>query len=248
MDRGVKLQAILNVCPWCNRELERADHLFFNCNFIVGFWRRIFNWWDVGWKVVNNFEEFYLLCFKVKFFGSCKSLWLIAIAASCWSIWVARNDMVFENKVLSMDTLIFHSKMMALLWVRVAFDECMFQERLWWFCPNNGIVFEGALGGGSVMRDDEGIVRALFSSPSDACDAKTAELGAIITTLDVFIEIGWKGSSSLIVEMATFTDFERRIVCVAKLSFSLAKLNGNEMADTLAIARMSRPCLFKAWW
>ncbi|KAK5847321.1 hypothetical protein PVK06_003626 [Gossypium arboreum] len=67
-----------------------------------------------------------------------------------------------------------------------------FHERLWWFCPYkcclsksdsrgwcfsphgwlkfnvNGIVFEGARGGGGVLRDEDGIVRALFSGPIDA--------------------------------------------------------------------------------
>ncbi|KAK5841578.1 hypothetical protein PVK06_003899 [Gossypium arboreum] len=121
--RRVHQQNIMNVCPWCEREQEKADHLFFKCNFIVGFWRRIFNWWEVGWKMVSGFEEFYSLCFNAKLHGTIKNLWLKAIAASCWSVWLARNEMVFERKVLSMDTLIFHSKMKALLWVRAAFDE-----------------------------------------------------------------------------------------------------------------------------
>ncbi|KAG4180408.1 hypothetical protein ERO13_A10G163850v2 [Gossypium hirsutum] len=253
--RGVKIQDILNVCPWCNREQERADHVFFNCNFIAGFSKRIFNWWDVGWKVVSNFEEFYSLCFKAKILGSCKSLWLIAIVASCWSIWLARNEMVFENKVLSMDTLIFHSKMTALLWVRAAVEDFSKSASTGWSFPPHGwlkfnvsgVAFVGAFGGG-VMRDEEGIVRALISGPSDACDAKSAELGAIIIALDVFIDIGWKGSGSLIVEMATFTDFERRCICVGKLSFSIVEVCGNEMADALASAGMSRPSMFKAWW
>ncbi|KAG8473346.1 hypothetical protein CXB51_035460 [Gossypium anomalum] len=148
----------------------------------------------------------------MKLLGSYKSLWLIAIAASCWSIWLAKNEMVFENKVLSMDTLIFHSNMRALLRVRAAFDECRIEEKLWWFCPYkcnfpksvsrgwcypphgwlkfnvSGIDSESALGGRGVMRDEESIVRALFSGPSDTCDAETAELGTIITALDVFIE------------------------------------------------------------
>ncbi|MBA0743563.1 hypothetical protein Gogos_006229 [Gossypium gossypioides] len=68
----------------------------------------------------------------MKLHGTSKSLWLIAIVSSCWSVWLARNEMVFERKVLSMDLLIFHSKMRALLWVRVVFNECMVQERLWW--------------------------------------------------------------------------------------------------------------------
>ncbi|MFQ6619102.1 hypothetical protein Gotur_000946 [Gossypium turneri] len=72
--------------------------------------------------MVSGFKEFYSLCFNVKLHGTSKSLWLIAIAASCWSVWLATNKMVFERKVLSMDTLKFHSKMRALLWSKCRFD------------------------------------------------------------------------------------------------------------------------------
>ncbi|KAK5823825.1 hypothetical protein PVK06_018588 [Gossypium arboreum] len=182
---------------------------------------------DIGWKRVKNFEEFYSCCFKVKILGSCKSLWLIAIAAAVWSIWLARNEMVFENKVLTMDTLVFHAKVRALLWSRAAFDECRFHERLWWLCPYkcrlsksdpggwcfplhgwfkfnvSGIVFEGVQGGGGVLRGEDGIVRALFSSPIDAGDAESTELGAIIIALDIIIEIGWKRTGSFIIEIGS---------------------------------------------
>ncbi|TYH25372.1 hypothetical protein ES288_A03G162700v1 [Gossypium darwinii] len=237
--RGVKILEILNVCPWCNRVLEKVDHVFFGCNFIAGFWKRTLNWWDSGWKVVRNFEEFYSLVFKVKIIGSCKSLWLIAIAAFYWSIWLASNEMV----------------------------KWCYPPHGWLKFIVSGIAFEGAMDGG-VMRDEEGIVRALFSGPNDACDAETAELGAIITALDVFIDIDWKGSGSLIIEtdlsvaynwileksrrlwshQVLFADLERRIACVGKLSFSIAEVNGNEMVESLAPAGMSRPSMFKAWW
>ncbi|TYI31182.1 hypothetical protein ES332_A05G435900v1 [Gossypium tomentosum] len=282
--KGVKILDTVNVCPWCNREREKTDH-FFNCIFINGFWKRIFNWWDIGWKGVNNFEDFYSCCFKVKIFGSCKSLWLIAIAAAVWSIWLARNEMVFDNKVLTMDTLVFHAKMRALLWSRAAFDECRFHERLWWFCmykcclsksdpggwcfpPHgwfkfnvSGIVFEGVRGG-------RGVLRALFSGPIDAGDSESTELGAIIIALDIIIEIGWKGTGSLIIEIGSkevlswileetrrrwshqviFAELERRWSRVGELSFSVAVTNGNEMADSLAIAGTNRTSMFKAWW
>ncbi|KAH1074703.1 hypothetical protein J1N35_027031 [Gossypium stocksii] len=200
--------------------------------------------------------------------------------------------MVFENKVIMMDTLIFHSKMRALLWVRAAFDECRVQERLWWFClykckfslfdsrgwlypPHgwlkfnvSGLAIEGALGVGGMLRDEEGIVRALFSRPTDACDAESAELGAISTALDIFIEFGWEGHGSLVIEIGSrvvynwilvkarrpwshqviSADLERRFFCFGKLSFSIAEVSGNEMAESLAMAGMSRTCMFKAWW
>ncbi|TYH20749.1 hypothetical protein ES288_A05G454500v1, partial [Gossypium darwinii] len=254
---GVKIHDNLNVCPWCNRELERADHVLFNCNFIAGFWKRIFNWWDIGWLAA-------------KIIGSCKSMWLTSIAVSCWSIRLARNEIVFYNKVLTMDTLIFYSKLRALLWVRAAAEECRFQERLWWLYPYRcGLSNSGSAGWcfpplgclkfnvSGVMRDKEGIVRALFSGPSVACEVESVELGAIIIAMDVFSDIGWKGSCFLIVEMGSREVFnlilkksklDRIRVCARKLTFTLAEAGGNEMADALASAGISRPCLFKAWW
>ncbi|TYH94502.1 hypothetical protein ES332_A12G046300v1 [Gossypium tomentosum] len=228
--RGVKIQAILNVCPWCNRELERADHLFF--------------------KLVNNFEEFYSSCFKVKFVGSCKSLWLIAITASCWSIWLVRNKIVFENKVLSMATLIFHSKMRALLWVRAAFNECIIQERLWWFCPYkcslsksgsrgwcypshgwlkfnvSGTASESASGYGGVMRDKESSIRALFSGPCWKGGSLIVEMGSRVV-YNWILDKKKKPWS----KQAIFADLERRIACVGKISFLIANLNKNSKLD-----------------
>ncbi|MFQ6619101.1 hypothetical protein Gotur_000946 [Gossypium turneri] len=49
---------------------------------------------------------------------------------------------------------------------------------------------EEAMGCGGVLRDEEGNVRALFSGLCDAINADSTELGAIITALDVIIEIG----------------------------------------------------------
>ncbi|KAK5834475.1 hypothetical protein PVK06_018354 [Gossypium arboreum] len=247
-------------------EWEKTDHLFFNCIFINGFWKRIFNWWDIGWKKVNNFEDFYSCCFKVKILGSCKSLWLIAIVAAVWSIWLARNEMVFDNKVLTMDTLVFHAKMRALLWSRAAFDECRFHERLWWFCPYKCCLSKSDPGGWCFPP--HGWFKFNVSGPIDAGDAESTELGAIIIALDIIIEIGWKRTGSLIIEIGSrevlswilektrrrwshqviFAELERRWSRVGDLSFSATVANGNEMADSLAIAGANRTSMFKAWW
>ncbi|KAK5835102.1 hypothetical protein PVK06_010788 [Gossypium arboreum] len=195
--------------------------------------------------MVSDFEEFDSLCFNVKLHGTSKSLWLISIATSCRSVWLARNEMVFERKVLSMDTLIFHSKMRALLWVR--FQSCY----MGWHCPPHGwlnfniswMTIGEAMGYGGVLRDEEGNVRALFSGPCDAIDVDSSELRAIITTLDVIIEIRWRGTGLIIFEIgslvaynwllnkhkrpwlqqATFVDMERRLAYEGEVAFSKAE-------------------------
>ncbi|KAG8484816.1 hypothetical protein CXB51_021786 [Gossypium anomalum] len=107
---------------------------------------------------------------------------------------------------------------------------CFFSNsgsRGWSYPPHGWLNFnvsrtasDGAMGDG-VLKDVE------------------AELGAIVTALDVFIDSGWKGSGSLIIEMGSrvvynwilektrspwshqvsFADLDRRIACVGELSF-----------------------------
>ncbi|MBA0607159.1 hypothetical protein Godav_019503, partial [Gossypium davidsonii] len=166
--------------------------------------------------------------------------------------------MVFERKVLSMDTLIFHSKMRASLWVRAAFDECMVQEGLWW------------LSSSKCKLDSKPVTLGWHYPPhgwlkfnvsrmeiEEAMGyGESAELGAIFTALDVIIEIGWRGTGLIIVEIrslvaynwllnkhrrpwsqqTTFTNMEMRLACVGEVALSKAKQHSNEMAETLATA------------
>ncbi|MBA0710088.1 hypothetical protein Golax_025084 [Gossypium laxum] len=47
-----------------------------------------------------------------------KSLWIISVTAACWSVWLVRNELVFDRKWPTMNSFIFHSKIRALMWVR----------------------------------------------------------------------------------------------------------------------------------
>ncbi|MFQ6647445.1 hypothetical protein Gotur_021622 [Gossypium turneri] len=102
---------------------------------------------------------------------------------------------------------------------------------------------EEATGCGGFLRDEEETVRVLFSGPCDAIDANSIELGAIITALDVIIEMRRPWS-----QQTTFADMERRLACVGEVAFSKAEQHGNEMVETLATAGINRRVMFKAWW
>lgn len=102
----------------------------------------------------------------------------------------------------------------------------------------------------------EGIARALFSGPFAVNDADSAEAGVVVTALELFLSMEWKITGSLIIEISskvmlncclnndmrpwslqtTFSDFERKIVQVGNVVFSMADQKGNEMASTLAVA------------
>ncbi|MBA0560357.1 hypothetical protein Golob_017260, partial [Gossypium lobatum] len=93
----------------------------------------------------------------------------------------------------------------------------------------------------------------------------SAELGAILSALDVIIKIGWRGSGLIIVEIGslvaynwllnkdrrpwsqqtTSANMERRLACVGEVAFSKANQQGNEMAETLATIGINPRVMFK---
>ncbi|KAK5802947.1 hypothetical protein PVK06_030581 [Gossypium arboreum] len=105
--------------------------------------------------------------------------------------------------------------MRALLWIRSIHDEILLQKDLWWISPlkcrvesvrSNFTLFywrspptgwlkfniyrielENKAGCGGVLRDMEGLARAIFSGAVFANNAEEAEIGAVKITLDVFI-------------------------------------------------------------
>ncbi|MBA0682489.1 hypothetical protein Goari_024205, partial [Gossypium aridum] len=124
--RGVQLQHILIRCLWCEREVE--------------------------WKLVEGFAEFYSLCYNVKLSRVRRSLWLLSISTTCSSVWIARNEIIFQRKCLPPQGCL-------------KFNVC-------------GIANEEVASCGGVPRDIEGVARALFSSPIAANDADSTKTGA----------------------------------------------------------------------
>ncbi|MBA0569100.1 hypothetical protein Golob_006556, partial [Gossypium lobatum] len=104
--RGIQLDPLSSGCPWCDRVIEN--------------------------KNVVNFEEFFTLYWNMPLIGLQKCLWLMAIAASCWIVWLSRNGIVFERLVTTIDALLFHPKMRVLMWARAIHNECIFSESDWW--------------------------------------------------------------------------------------------------------------------
>ncbi|MBA0681511.1 hypothetical protein Goari_023310, partial [Gossypium aridum] len=98
--------------------------------------------------------------------------------------------------------------MRTLLWIIFVYDELMLLENFWWICPNRckidsikfqtscidmaassawmlkvqfcGIANEDRAGCGGVLRDKEGVARALFLGPVAANDTDLAEIGAVM--------------------------------------------------------------------
>ncbi|MBA0775907.1 hypothetical protein Gotri_010992 [Gossypium trilobum] len=71
-----------------------------------------------------------------------------------------------------------------------------------------GVVFEAKAGGGGVLRDEDGVARALFSGPSEAKDAKLAELKSIGVALELYEGMGWATCCPLLIEVGSNVVFK----------------------------------------
>ncbi|KAH1045705.1 hypothetical protein J1N35_036489 [Gossypium stocksii] len=151
--------------------------------------------------------------------------------------------------------------MWALMWIRSMQKELRVDER-------SCVEFEDEVRCGGVLRDSDGVAKALFSGPFATKDSFAAKVGAIIIALDVFLAMGWKGESSLSIEVRSievfnwvvnkgsrpwlphtvFEEMGSRVSRVGYVSFSKADKQGNMMAFALEVASMKKFDVFKAWW
>ncbi|KAH1040659.1 hypothetical protein J1N35_042402, partial [Gossypium stocksii] len=193
-----------------------------------------------------------------------------------------------------MSSLVFLSKIRALMWIRAVYDELKVNEKIWWvypirswsggkksrlrgyfWCPPcfggvkfnvSGMESEGEVGCGGVLRNSEEVVRAVFSGPSAARESSAVEMGAVCLALEVFQEMGWMGSYSLIIEVGSsevfcwiedkgsrlwslvsiFKGIEARVSSIGNVSFSKVDKQGNTMAFALVSTGLKRQTMFKA--
>ncbi|TYI30537.1 hypothetical protein ES332_A05G395300v1 [Gossypium tomentosum] len=153
------------------------------------------------------------------------------MSAACWSVWLARNELVFDRKWPKLSSLVFLSKTRALMWIKSVYEELKVDERIWWVCPFRswrnfkevglsgkfwcppcyggvkfnvrGVACEDEVWCGGVLKRSDGVARALFSGPFKAKDSFVAKVGAIGITLDMFFEMGWKGKCALFIEVGS---------------------------------------------
>ncbi|KAK9009000.1 hypothetical protein V6N11_080476 [Hibiscus sabdariffa] len=122
-------------CVLCKTKEEDSTHLFDGCSFVRIFWNQFCDWWGVNWVGVESFDALLKILFSVNFSGHICSLWLIALAATLWSIWLMRNENIFYIKKLYVKELLFNSKMRALVWMKALKSGSFGNADDWWERP-----------------------------------------------------------------------------------------------------------------
>ncbi|KAK8707318.1 hypothetical protein V6N13_058379 [Hibiscus sabdariffa] len=127
-------------------------------------------------------------CFSCNFTGL-HSTWLIVCVVVLWSIWLVRNEVVFNDKLLNLKELLFYT----VKDVDLA-----------------NATKEGSLADdcGEILISEAGVLIAMFTGPLPLLGFEGVVLFAEKTTLLLFIESGDASSSELSIGLIIqFKDF-----------------------------------------
>ncbi|KAE8681880.1 hypothetical protein F3Y22_tig00111300pilonHSYRG00005 [Hibiscus syriacus] len=124
--RGVSLGEDIQ-CPFCKNHEETVQHLFISCFVVWKLWNNITSFWDISLVLPQDPPA--LLSFWGELRGN-STIWKFIPGVIFWSIWKARNAMVFEGSNLDSMSLFFTVRFRLSKWFLAKFPTVHIQEDL----------------------------------------------------------------------------------------------------------------------
>lgn len=121
------------ICQWCGSHIENLEHLLFSCSLAEMGWQIFSSWLGIDVAIFNNRNVLDLFSIiRIKYSRECGGL---CLAALLWSLWLARNDLVFNNNRTSRDALQLLIKFRAYSWAKANNLVSPNVENLWVLDP-----------------------------------------------------------------------------------------------------------------
>ncbi|KAK9017179.1 hypothetical protein V6N11_079661 [Hibiscus sabdariffa] len=198
-------------------------------------------------------------------------MWQITFRAALWSIWLARCEMLFNGKLISVNELLFLSKLRALFWLNVGKEDWNFDLEVWWQNPSSFLSSGLSSAKASWCPLDtemRQVLYELFSQDQLLIQIRMSQkLLAVKFALELFCETSWFGKVGLLVEVDSqvvlnwfYLPFTRpwrwwpQLIAIdlltkriGKVDFSLVDRQCNALAYGLSRDGALRASFFKAW-
>ncbi|XP_058755939.1 uncharacterized protein LOC131629160 [Vicia villosa] len=103
--RGLVANTIDPKCPFCDSLEESLEHLFFLCQISKNIWEKVLQWigFSSGFlrEALLGLDDIQFKVSKSSNWDKVNIIWL----ATTWSLWLMRNDNVFNNEPFSFETV-----------------------------------------------------------------------------------------------------------------------------------------------
>lgn len=104
--RGIVLDEDGMKCPFCMGPVESMSHLFFTCPISYHIWCKCYSWLGFESVLPDIFRLHFLQHSQSRWKKKQKQCWNSLWAAVVWSLWLARNNTVFNQVAVDSDQLL----------------------------------------------------------------------------------------------------------------------------------------------
>ncbi|GKV48768.1 hypothetical protein SLEP1_g55562 [Rubroshorea leprosula] len=122
-------------CGICNEDEEDSTHMFLKCKMVRWLWKACAKWWGINvtlqeecWNTFQNFER------ELKE-ASLRDGWDCIWNALVWTVWLARNQKIFQGKKIDAGKLFELIQMRSFFWVKSKNDRYAFNLVNWIMNP-----------------------------------------------------------------------------------------------------------------
>ncbi|GKV35665.1 hypothetical protein SLEP1_g43906 [Rubroshorea leprosula] len=103
--RGIIKDPAEVMCSLCKEYMEDCDHLFLSCKITTEIWNRCLNWWGVQAVLASNVWDGFRQHEGIAVSKRMRVGWEVVWFALVWTIWLTRNEVLFNNKIVDKNKL-----------------------------------------------------------------------------------------------------------------------------------------------
>jgi hypothetical protein len=120
-------------CVGCVGVVETSSHLFLHCGGAIVIWYEIFRWLGIVVVIRPSLEVLFEVVRGAAKNKKTRNGFLLIWHATIWTIWKARNNVIFANGIFNPKELVDEIKVLSWKWrlVRLKVSPCLFYEWSW---------------------------------------------------------------------------------------------------------------------
>ena len=111
------------LCVLCRERVEDVVHLFLLCKKVSSVWEECLNWWGISACIPNSLVNWWCQWRELCPSSSLSKAWSVCFFAIVWSIWLARNDCIFNEVTYNRPALLDIIKVRVIWWIQAKMDK-----------------------------------------------------------------------------------------------------------------------------
>lgn len=194
--RNIKLSDS-TTCPVCKLEGETTGHLLIECKMAKAVWTQMFSWWQIN-PVPPHEMSLMSIWQQSKQFSTRKAriTWKVCVSAALWCIWLVRNQVVFRNMEVKMQSAISYFKQLAKEWC-LANNLILQNAATWWSVNPMGVLTSSERAQlSNIMQVEEDLIGFTDGSCKTRGEFKFAGIGGNILNKKGNVIFSFSGPSS----------------------------------------------------